>query len=420
MFKGLCDHNMLTKVVWGLLLLFFLFSGLLISQWNNFHYLFFLLGVGVVWQSGFNLLPQQRLMSFFAFSFFLLVWLSLIVSGHHEKLFGYRFSVILPLLFTPFYFALFNRVSFSIEQIWKLVVLAGLYTVVYDALLFYQNPARGTGLLETPITRGNMGMLFSALALVAVWGVKSKVWKALAIVVFVAGLLLSLKSGSRGGWLSVLTVYLTLLWVKYHFNREQFKQLAWLGVGVGVLIMLLLPHLPLMGRLETTWLNVNKYFMNGDYVSSIGYRFEMWRAAWYGFLEKPFLGWGFNSFDEIFTKFRDLGVVGGSPGHLWGHPHNDYMLLLSEMGIVGFFFAMSILLYPAILFLKGMRQAVLEQSDTMLYLSLTGLVLVEVIMEFMLSDQSFTMRYPFHFYLVLVLLLMTALLKQLKTQTQEM
>jgi len=411
-YRKLFIYENLIKFVWGLLVAFFVFSGLLISQWNNFHYLLFILGVWVAWKSGFHFLPQQKKMIFFAYGFFLLAWLSLIINGHYEKLFGYRFSVMLPLLFMPFYFALFNRLAFSAEQIWKLIVLVGLYTVVYDILLFYQNPIRGTGLLETPITLGNMAMLFSVLALVAMWGFKSKIWKGLAVMVFIAGLLLSLKSGSRGGWLTILTVYLTILWVKFHYDRKLFKQLIWLGTGVGLFIILIIPYLPLMERLEATWVNVTKYFMDGNYASSIGYRFEMWKAAWYGFLEKPFFGWGFNSFDTIFIKYQEMGWVGGIQGHLWGHPHNDYMLLLSEMGILGTFFAMGVLLYPALFFLKALRQALIERNENLIYLNLTGLVLIEALMEFMLTDQSFTMRYPFHFYLILVVLLMTAKSKE--------
>lgn len=79
-------------------------------------------------------------------------------------------------------------------------------------------------------------------------------------------------------------------------------------------------------------------------------------------------------------------------GNLFGYAHNNYLLC----------------------FLKtGWRQ----NNSEIVFLSLLGIVLIEAIMDFMLSDKIITMKYSFYFYLVMIFLIFSFLLKVVKKES---
>nr|WP_256370049.1 O-antigen ligase family protein [Hydrogenovibrio sp. JE_KL2] len=221
----------------------------------------------------------------------------------------------------------------------------------------------------------------------------------------ISGILLSLLSGSRGGWLTMLLVFMTLVFLLPKIDRK-FNYIIWgIVAALGVVLYLMWHELPVEKRILQT-LNSIQAYMNGNAHTSLGYRFEMWKAAYWAFLEKPLFGWGFDNFNVYFQKYLNEGLV---VGKLWGHPHNDYMLLLSEKGVLGFVIVLSVLLYPFVVMLKYARKAIQTKQLEKLSLALTGMVLIEALMEFMLSDQTITMKFQYHLYVVLILMIMSAL-----------
>ncbi|QBZ83542.1 O-antigen ligase [Hydrogenovibrio crunogenus] len=340
------------------------------------------------------------------FMMFVTMTLSVVFQGRIEQLFNFRYENFRDLIFAYFIALVLTRYRFDSDYIFKLVAVVSLYAFVYVLLVIIDSPARGHGLLETPITRGNMGMLLGVMALIAFFGLHEAKWKAIALVGFVSGIMLSFLSGSRGGWLTFLIVAFSLWVVSYKFEKKLFWISTIIFITFVMLIMAVWDYLPIQSRIDQTIHNLNLY-LDGNPRTSIGYRFEMWKAAWMAFLERPLFGWGFGSFNSIFAKYAEQGLV--VKGMLFGHPHNDYILLLAEKGIFGFVVVLSILIYPFIKLLSLLKTSLQSQNQDKVFLSLMGIVLVESIMEFMLSDQTITMKYQLYFYLVFILLVFASL-----------
>lgn len=75
-------------------------------------------------------------------------------------------------------------------------------------------------------------------------------------------------------------------------------------------------------------------------------RVEMVKIAWRGFAERPVLGQGLNTYDEIFAKYRTERLVKATrPGYRQHHAHNDILEMLCSTGILGLL-AYLILLWP--------------------------------------------------------------------------
>jgi O-antigen ligase len=191
--------------------------------------------------------------------------------------------------------------------------------------------------------------------------------------------------------------------IKIEGSFKKGYVLLLLLVSLSIVLYTLWDFLPIQQRVEQAFFGIQEY-LNGNHKTSVGYRFEMWKAGWYGFLEKPILGWGFTNFDEVFTKYLELGFVKGRGELMWGHPHNDFIQILVELGALGFIIFMSVFIYPLVYFFKNALNGSKENTQV-LYLSLIGIVLIEAILEFMLTNRGITIIYIFHLYILMIYIL---------------
>lgn len=396
------------NIFFFVLVVYFILAALL---YKDFKLLFFIL---VLWGMYLFFKEKNRpalsnpvkTLLLFSLIIFISITASILFQGELEQLFRFQYENFRDLVFLYFIAILIVFFRFDAQTVFKLISLVSLYALVYVVLILIEEPVRGHGLLETPIARGNMGMLAGVMALVAFFGLQKVEWKVVALLGFVSGVLLSFLSGSRGGWLTVILVTFTLWIVFFRFDRRLFWQATAVFLSAGVLMSFFWSSLPLQSRIDSAVNDIVLYF-DGDPRTSVGYRFEMWKAAWLGFLERPFWGWGFGSFDSVYNYYAEQGVV--ATGVLFGHPHNDYMLFLVEKGLIGFLVVLSVFLYPFFKLLSVLKEALKTLDHDRVFLSLLGIVLVEAIMEFALSDKTISMQYQFHFYMVFMLLIFVSL-----------
>lgn len=118
-------------------------------------------------------------------------------------------------------------------------------------------------------------------------------------------------SGSKGGWLIALAM-LALALLRLPLGR-QFK-------------VLFVSGLVLMGLAGFFW-RYASFFQRG--ATSVGARFDYWRAALTVTREHPFLGSGPGSFGRAYSSIRPPG---SEPARL---AHNDYLQQASDSGIPG-------------------------------------------------------------------------------------
>ncbi|HVA55854.1 MAG TPA: O-antigen ligase family protein [Gammaproteobacteria bacterium] len=126
---------------------------------------------------------------------------------------------------------------------------------------------------------------------------------------------------------------------------QDYKQIVLkTGNWPGILIIVYVPPK------QALWLvPLGGYF--GEYSlsiaeTSVGKRFEMWRAAWQLFLQHPFLGVGTGAYQAKTNELIHIGQVAPFIG-VYDHPHNDYLDALSSRGILGFATLLAVLLIPA-------------------------------------------------------------------------
>lgn len=334
---------------------------------------------------------------FIYISYLLLLFLTLnVLFTDVSALFGWEYEVFRFIVFLPFIFYLFRCFNLSPVDVWKLLVLSGLYVIPVSFYIVINDLPRGAGVLENPILSGNLAMTFGVLSLISFFALKDNWWKFFAILVFVFGVMLSILSGSRGGWLGLIIGVVTIGFMLYKLGRIKSLLVTVFFVTILIFSALALETVfPVKDRIILAYSNIVDYF-NGNVSTSVGYRLEMWLASYYGFLEKPLFGWGWGEFKTMHQAMSNLGFVSFMD---FGQPHNDYIKFIVETGLIGFVLFISFILYPFVKFFSYASSALKNNDSEGFMFAITGIVFIELLLEFMLSDGNITYKYFMMFYL---------------------
>ena len=258
------------------------------------------------------------------------------------------------------------------------------------------------GGLINAITYGDLALCLGLLSLAAVIdfrGSKYALWPALAAL---AGLIGSIATGTRGGWLALIVALLVFL--KYsHVVRGRVVA----AIGVVALTLLvstyLLPQTGVRDRVEQGVNDVQTYFDGGSAFTSIGLRFERWKAAARLIRRHPLVGAGIDSYKAEIRADVAAGEL--SPLILtMAHMHNDALQVLVTGGVLGFAAWAATLLAPLLFFLKTLNRPE-SASKQQIALALAGVLLVLSYISFGLTEVIFWSMRSSLFYALMIFLL---------------
>ena len=372
-----------------LAILALVFSGVLYRSVDVFYLLIFFVGMYALYIKKENLPSELKVFYMLALTLIFIISSSILMHDWHN-FFQWRFSAFQVLFFIPL-IGFFASFTFSSEEVfWKTLIVSSLFSFFWIGLVILNWPVqRDTGYLSDAINRGNMGMLFGLMALVAFFAVSKKAWKALAALGFISGIALSIISGSRGGWLALLISMFTLAFIFYRFSKKtEFKSLVYIQLFLTICLFVFWKELPIQQRVDQVFVDINNY-LDGNPYSSVGYRFELWKASFYAFLEKPLFGWGWTNFNVAKQFVFNEGDI--APIRDFGHPHNQYFLFLVEIGLIGLLSLLAFILWPFFVAIRFIKQT--KEFNGTIYLAILIIVVTESILEFSLTDDTFSQKY---------------------------
>jgi O-antigen ligase len=132
-------------------------------------------------------------------------------------------------------------------------------------------------------------------------------------------------SGSRGGMLAIFVELVVLAVVL--FRQKRGLRIA---IGLGAFAVVLIGMLTWLGGKDLTS-RVSSITTEAHSEVSGGMRISIDRDAFRMFRKKTVLGWGLGTFPDVFPQFRSFYT-----NFFVNEAHNDYLQLLSEMGLLGF------------------------------------------------------------------------------------
>jgi O-antigen ligase len=161
-----------------------------------------------------------------------------------------------------------------------------------------------------------------ALSLTRLADEKERIAAGIAAAIMVGTIFLS---GSRGGMLAMFAELALLATVLLRQRRSMR-----IVVGVAAFVMVLVSLLTWLGGKELTS-RVTSISTEARSEISGGMRLSIDRDTVRMFRQKPVLGWGLGSFPIVYPQFRSFYT-----NFFVNEAHNDYLQLLSEMGLLGF------------------------------------------------------------------------------------
>lgn len=271
---------------------------------------------------------------------------------------------------------------------------AGLLALVQK---FYVGMVRVDGYTHHPITFGNLALLMGLMSLCALPAWQQSRLRYLPPLALAAGLLASVLSASRGGWLALFLLAPLLLLAR----GSRQARLVWqglAGLALAVLALCLLPGNPVTPRIALAFTEVQQYWVQQDATTSVGIRLELWKASWLMFAEHPWLGVGRDAFHSSLQELAARGLLADSPALEFASSHNDALHFLATGGLLDFSFLLMLYGAPLAFFLRYRRGPAQPCA-------LAGLMLVLSFIGFGLTDVMFWLMMPKQFYVMMVCVL---------------
>lgn len=285
------------------------------------------------------------------------------------------------------------------------VIGAGVLALVQRLVLGME---RVEGYTHHPITFGDLALAMGLLAWCTRATLRQTRWAALPWLALGAGVVTSILSASRGGWLALPLVLWPLLRYAGPAGSEgkpaQFK--TW-GLGLVVVLALLalawvLPFTGVAHRVGEAVSDVQGYLAHNDATTSVGIRLELWKASWRMFQDHPWLGVGRKGFDGALHQLAQQGFLQNSPALSYSSSHNDVLHFLATGGLLDFSCLLMMYGAPLWFFIRILRQPRSRAQNP----ALMGLVLVLCFIGFGLTDVMFWLMTPKVFYIMMISALM--------------
>ncbi|WP_167408813.1 O-antigen ligase family protein [Vreelandella sulfidaeris] len=239
---------------------------------------------------------------------------------------------------------------------------------------------------------GNLSLLMAVLSLVAgIYYLQQRrqlyYWLLLLTIgAAFLGFLASLLSGTRGGWISIPFLAVLMLPATKNLITPKLRNIALLFMTVIAVAIVAYPPSGVWLRLVEIYDNIYQYFVNKDADTSLGIRFELWRAGWTMFVENPILGVGEGAVRELLPTLV-AEEVAYERGIVYPQLHSDIIDTLARRGVLG---VISLLLLYVVFAWVFAKQALLANANLRAHLlAISGLMVVTAFFSFGLTQAMF-------------------------------
>ncbi len=309
--------------------------------------------------------------------------------------------------FIPVYF-LIRRVQPSVNWLLSGVAAGAIVCGIYAILQIWFDtgsrvPGRANGAYH-PVYFGMFSLLMAFLSISLMRVTRSIAVRAVLFAAFAMGMLASILSGTRGAWVAMPLLVLVVLWQYWGKLPDMVKTSIVLVLLVLPVVLYISPATRIADRIHEAKQDIQKYKKNISIETSLGQRFEMWRASMEMIRQHPFVGVGTGNYHrEIVGKIEQDRYPKALAN--FGNPHNEYLNVFATRGLIGLFLLLSVFLVPLWLFVRHISSASRETSA----LAFSGVITILAYCVFSLSAAPFERVVPVSLYVFYVFVLSSLL-----------
>lgn len=351
-------NSIRARLAYALLFLFPV-AGFLVRHWTSTIFVLLALLLGCIrrhWSLN-RLANQERVLLGILAIYFLGFVASAAANGAWPE-FVSRLGVELRFLFFIPLYLLVRELDHAYDWLVRgcgLAAVVGLGQAVYEGYWLGQPVVAGVYHNQIPV--GTIHALYAGLLFDRFWTANPRKAADWAIgFSALAAVGVTLAAGSRGGYLVLLGVMLSWGIVRLPVKRLVVFSLLLVVVGLAILGTSDRVRARVDDALNAviSYASMESPAQFEGPLTSQGQRFEMWKAAWWMFLDHPILGVGRHRYNVVAQEYVVQGRVHrDAASH--GHPHNAYLANLAEKGAVGLVIFLVLLLYPLKRFLIAAR-----------------------------------------------------------------
>lgn len=273
--------------------------------------------------------------------------------------------------------------------------------------IFLNWPRSYGGTSGGEISFGNISLLlaFLALAMSHTLNRNSKVKWTIGLALFTFGVIGSITSGTKGGWMSSPF----LMWALLSINpdRANFAKLKWMisFLVACAIVWWLSPHI--QSRVNHIPMAISHYFETGEITDgSATVRLEMWKAALLIAKDNILLGTGTKSYLYETSMLINDGHISPRVGG-FKYPHNQYLSIIVEYGFLGLISLIGIYMSAIMHFIA------FKKSNSAL--AICGIIIVLGYMDFNLVDDLWSVNTGGVFFVTMVASISALLVTTKKT-----
>ncbi|MDD5773264.1 MAG: O-antigen ligase family protein [bacterium] len=249
--------------------------------------------------------------------------------------------------------------------------------------------SRGFGTLVNPNHFAGYLVLIFPLSLYYFCSKGSKITKSVSgifLVFIVSGIIIS---SSQGGILALGLSCAFFLYVSIKNNILKKEDRINLII-TAFIIIILNGFLYTVTRDKRESLSTRVSQIMEEENPSIEGRLLNWSGTLLMIREKPFLGWGPGTYKDVFIKYRPLEFNKFEPAeHPRLYAHNDFLQVISELGLSGFCFFVFLL----IVLFRNINKS-LKKENPLFYLTLGSIVIAGLVAGF------FNTAFTFHYFIM--------------------
>ncbi len=257
-------------------------------------------------------------------------------------------------------------------------------------MALYQRYASGFDRAEgfqNSIQFGDIGMLLGLLSLVAVLrfaSTRQSMLAAFSMLGALAGIMASLLSGSRGGWIGLPLIIMTLL--GYYANtlgRRRILAISGL-LALMLYIAFISPQTGVKDRLNAAINDITHYQHENGANSSVGARLELYKAGAMLIDDAGMFGLGEQGARDKLQAMANDGLIRPAIVDM-GHFHNELLDHLIRNGFVG---AIALIMLYAVPLIGFITHAGSHDPDIKAA-AVAGIITVSSVIDFGLSQKFF-------------------------------
>ncbi|NEX60679.1 O-antigen ligase family protein [Noviherbaspirillum galbum] len=243
------------------------------------------------------------------------------------------------------------------------------------------------------ITFGDTAMAMALMSLAGVARFAGTRLALLPLLAFVAGVVASILSGTRGGWMALVLSFIPLV---SHGRHAIGRRVIAFGLA-GIFLLAgasLFPELGVRKRFEAIATDMTEY-RSGNSNTSIGLRFENWKGGVMIFKEHPLTGIGRANYERGINELVARGVLPPETAGL-RHAHNELLNAFATQGIIGGLSMIFLYAAPFAFFTRRLRH-----DPDCRPVALAGLLLVLSYIDFGLTQVLFVHHIGSAFYIIM-------------------